>query len=317
MQKIYEQYPQLYHYTNEAGVFGILRSQSLWATNYQSLNDEREIKLFLEDVLPKILLPKVQNLFFKIMTESDWHAEYFFRNEQTLEELALSEFNRYLDILFRNFEDGIFVTSFTGLTEDQNINDHGLLSQWRSYGEDGGYSIVFDSDKLWRMCVKERRNNAIMSIGMGDVVYSDDETQIERELNEDILKIEKSILYFLNKISRGENYSPGKLAFNELVGAMCRYKHFGFKEEREVRIYSILTPPSISDNLSPKQIHQTSTGKKYIELYKDIEDKLPIVKIIVGPHKNKFERALLCYAIRQEKKRKDSQFHSPRRNRKS
>jgi hypothetical protein len=33
----------LYHYTNSAGLFGIIRSQSFWASHFEYLNDTKEI----------------------------------------------------------------------------------------------------------------------------------------------------------------------------------------------------------------------------------------------------------------------------------
>jgi hypothetical protein len=36
-------HPQLYHYTNEDGLRGIIKSNSFWATYYRNMNDANEI----------------------------------------------------------------------------------------------------------------------------------------------------------------------------------------------------------------------------------------------------------------------------------
>src|SRR5258708_2396783 len=48
--------PELHHYTTFAGLEGIVKSNSLWATHYSSLNDSSEIlfvKSFLAEELKK------------------------------------------------------------------------------------------------------------------------------------------------------------------------------------------------------------------------------------------------------------------------
>lgn len=52
---ISEEYPELFHYTNSAGLSGIIQSQTLWATHYAYLNDAEEVKHFLASRLPNVL----------------------------------------------------------------------------------------------------------------------------------------------------------------------------------------------------------------------------------------------------------------------
>jgi hypothetical protein len=42
--EVSEQYPTLFHYTTESGLYGILRSQQLWATHYAYMNDSEELR---------------------------------------------------------------------------------------------------------------------------------------------------------------------------------------------------------------------------------------------------------------------------------
>ena len=50
-----EAHPELFHYTSVSGLFGILDSQSIRATNSDFLNDSTEINLFFVTRLVKIL----------------------------------------------------------------------------------------------------------------------------------------------------------------------------------------------------------------------------------------------------------------------
>jgi hypothetical protein len=42
--------PDLFHYTDANGLLGILRSRSLWATHFQSLNDTSEMHYAIKPV---------------------------------------------------------------------------------------------------------------------------------------------------------------------------------------------------------------------------------------------------------------------------
>ena len=53
-------YPELFHYTTLGGLEGILKSQSLWATHYQDLNDSQEM-IYAKQVLKKHVVPYLIN----------------------------------------------------------------------------------------------------------------------------------------------------------------------------------------------------------------------------------------------------------------
>lgn len=56
LKKASEVHPELFHYTGWAGVEGILRTQSLWATHWRYLNDPTEPRT-ARDLLPKLIAP--------------------------------------------------------------------------------------------------------------------------------------------------------------------------------------------------------------------------------------------------------------------
>ncbi len=103
----------LWHYTNLAGLLGIIEHQELWATDLRYLNDSTEFKYGLERVLA-------------VLRQRD---------------------DRYGDVadLFEEIADAVetiiqaFVVCFS--------THHDNLSLWRGYGHQG-YALGFERDKL-------------------------------------------------------------------------------------------------------------------------------------------------------------------------
>ena len=110
----------LYHYTTARGLFGIIASSSLWATNFSYLNDATEVHYGMEVL--KTLLER----------EMDLHLTDGFGPV-----LAAT-----LEGIERVFSDSEFyLTCFCAKAD--------LLSQWRGYGSLGGrYCIALDSMEL-------------------------------------------------------------------------------------------------------------------------------------------------------------------------
>src|SRR5260370_25611704 len=112
---------ELFHYTTVDGLKGIIEENCIWATAASYLNDATEIEYgcaLLDGVF------------------QDWQDA----NEKKIEALGLqvlSELrNTFKDPLSKSaMTTGIYVTCFC---ERDN-----LLSQWRAYGQKGGYSVGF------------------------------------------------------------------------------------------------------------------------------------------------------------------------------
>lgn len=104
----------LYHYTTQAGLLGILESNSLWATKIHYLNDASEYQLALDlasDVLESLLKGEKG-------TKNRRKIRCLLDNLRTIERM------------------NVCVCSFSAQRD--------LLSQWRAYGgQTGGYSIGF------------------------------------------------------------------------------------------------------------------------------------------------------------------------------
>lgn len=103
----------LWHYTNSAGIIGILQSQKLWATSLDSLNDSMELDQGIE-------------IIHRVMSEID-KSMYYSTGEKN-----------YLRHLVENVSDARQESSLYVFCASLK-NDS--LSQWRAYGGSIGYSI--------------------------------------------------------------------------------------------------------------------------------------------------------------------------------
>ncbi len=111
----------LFHYTSAEGLKGIVENNELWASSAYFLNDSAEIT-YGYGVLREVLERWVQTCK---------HDEYSLT--LGLARDLLRGFGH--DLLNKNLVHPIYLACFC---EDGN-----LLSQWRAYGQSGGYSLAF------------------------------------------------------------------------------------------------------------------------------------------------------------------------------
>lgn len=132
-----------------------------------------------------------------------------------------------------------YITSFcTTKNKSKQVVEHGLLSQWRGYGRDGGYAIVFDTACFSQLLdeVGEKWGNGGY-LFCGDVVYStDSESKFLKEFEEDLRVISDFSLDCYRGVKKPRNL---EIIFSALMKCSCRYKHWGFKEENEVRVIAV------------------------------------------------------------------------------
>lgn len=108
---------ELYHYTTQTGIMGVLESDSLWATKIHYLNDSVEFKLALS-IAEGILQEKLES-----SGELSNKLRCLLSNLHTIRKI------------------NVCVVSLSTKRD--------LLSQWRAYGgKNGGFSIGFNSTTL-------------------------------------------------------------------------------------------------------------------------------------------------------------------------
>lgn len=302
MQKTSEVYKKLYHYSTWQGLKEILQTQSLWATNYKFLNDYSELVLF-RDKLVSLIYPVVLEGYKQLIAHKP-SLKGKIQEQGGLDHIVQHDAEVLIDSQYRALGNEIYILSFCGEPEKQSIADNGLLSQWRGYGAGGGAALIFDTEKLEEILAKEAMSYEYSAVLLADLIYSDDEQKLEEELSDNLKILADIAKLFFNheNVSKGKEIdsSEGYIPF---VSCISRYKHFGFSEENEVRVVAL--PTLIDDQIiklakadgttiKPEKVRRFRSTKEqrvpYIELFDSANIKLPIEKIIIGPHKNKEAR---------------------------
>jgi hypothetical protein len=284
------------HYTSASGLYGIITSRTIWASHTSFLNDSEEVEGFFSRVLPAIRRPELK----KYLAES----QNIDASVLTADPLEINQFNHWLREIVKRFKDAEFraqdhyVASFC-TTKNKWISRNGLLSQWRGYGVNGGYAIVFDSAKLHTMLTAEAKIYYEERLLLADVQY--DMARLskvkDRRVLEYIQNVKKGAYAFLTTGNIDTEVEEA-LESNSVLSVLC--KHRGFDEEKEVRI--IVSEPSAEVGPDPSN----ESGKPYrkirsylcngvavpcVHLFEDQSlDAMPIRCVIVGPHPEKLER---------------------------
>jgi hypothetical protein len=193
-------HPELHHYTSLSGLEGILRSRTLWATHFQHLNDRSEVT-HLEAELTKAvaaralpILNRLRESNRRILGESriaGGAAEYARRHAKTL----VGSFYRVA------FTGGTvepmavpLILSFCSHSRGQDYEqENGLLSQWRGYGEGGGYCIVFDTQALLDLMLREWGQFYWIGYGIDEVVYATPNISVSAEYATLVLEFIRAI----------------------------------------------------------------------------------------------------------------------------
>lgn len=287
MQKTSELYKNLYHYTNWDGLTGILQSNSLWATHFKFLNDNTELELFRKERLPKILYPLILECFSVFLNNNQEAKAKFEHDGYNINDVSRYEAQNLINSMYDSLQGQIYLSSFCGEAEDPYISENGLLSQWRAYGENGGFAIVFDTKLLEERLLTECAQFAYGAGSLSSVVYSHDDDSFKREFTECISKIQKFANFLLSKILN-ISIDDVEPPYSEFLNCITRYKHRAFEEENEVRIVLDFLADSLltKDGRKCKKVEYRGTGNSsvpYIKLFEGNGTVLPISKIIVGP----------------------------------
>jgi hypothetical protein len=228
------------HYTTIQGMMGILTSNCLWASNASFLNDRKELSHALD----------VAQAAIEKLTSSRAMRHWAPMLKRAVNDLNGGEIP------------DTYVTCFC-------VNDDNL-SQWRGYGgNQQGISITFDRLKLSRRLKSENAK-------LYKVIYAKITT---RDKLREALKGELADIADLKDVL-GEN-SPEE-QYNDIFGRLCsllpKFKHLGFKDEREWRFV-------VQKSIKVEDLCFRAGRNRivpYIELGK-AEQLLPIISIRVGP----------------------------------
>jgi hypothetical protein len=178
----------------------------------------------------------------------------------------------------------------------------GLLSQWRGYGADGGFAIVFDTAGLEALWPQENEPERGMAIFWGNVEYFTDPEIGDGKYEETRALSETVVASLAKHLQSGKSIDLVNM-FTPVVQLACLMKHWGFEEESEVR-FIIANPSKELFNAHPssfklKPIHsflRDGAPVPHMRLLEDVAKpaagRLPIRRIIVGPHPERDARQI-------------------------
>jgi hypothetical protein len=243
----------IYHFTDDAGMRGILEKGHLWCTDQFSLNDPSEFKYGM-GIARKILRSKI---------------------DQGPEE-ALDFYHEWSNSLARGMESiaRFFVCCFSETDED--------LSQWRAYADDAcGFALGFDAKILEKHFTSEPEATDYLSFPMS---YDDDKL---RDLLNQIMAETVPIIFGvyeakLDVETRTQYLRQLRvmLAMRCAQVALC-FKHPAFQHEKEyrlLRIYPIGTEvPDLRLRSRPYEL------VKYTEFDWKSTAANSLTKIVMGP----------------------------------
>ncbi len=310
----------VFHYTDASGAVGILDSQSLFASDCRYLNDSSE-GIIIDSLLQPIFLKEVGSVSKKLI-------EAGFIDQKYYQELGSGADKLQVDALFRSIATATnnvsprYILSFCRHDEGSEHFKHGLLSQWRGYADRGGVAFEFDEEKLAQILKDECEKFFYGPVDSRDVLYEDFQTLFNPE---DYAGLAGAMIreIFLGQKNFGF-LSKNRKVLLEIAGTknvdetISKYlstapflKHFGFHEEREVRISlaSVRARKLPKDAKAPAKPVEFRLRNNlivpFIRLFGE-GYKLPIKSMIIGPHphqllqKDAIERLLECKELDAE-----------------
>jgi Protein of unknown function (DUF2971) len=279
-----------FHYTNAAGLIGILSSESLYATDYRYLNDASEVGSIRAHIVP-IFESEVGQIMRALTAKGLLKEEYYKELGSRVDQLEAESLYRALVRAIDNVSP-FFVLSFCRHHDGTDEFENGLLSQWRAYADGGGFAIEFDEEKLDALAKQEKESFAYVGFKSDDVNYyahdevfnANDYKGVAGGMIRDIFV---SIGKDISDIAGQKSVDEAVLAFAHTAPFL---KHPGFCEEDEYRMVFVClraTKIDAENKLPPKPVkvrNKDGLLVPYIELFETLDAALPIKSIIVGPH---------------------------------
>ena len=271
----------LFHYTTAQGLFGIVSDGFVRATHHRFLNDKseinygfREFSRIASSVLDEQLADPnsriralAQSGFVYIDSAKAW--------ADIVKHFIVSAFGCYLFCLCSHIQKSSF--------------EHGLLSQWRGYGSDGGYAVRFKRDRLNEYLAQI---DAPLNVKLEPVIYGINPTS--RTISADLKASmsQKLLSWCENPLNHKETVNIGDFVDMGFVGEILDYvvftKNEHFCEENEWRLCAIRLGTAVLD--AEKYYVRGGTIVPYVEVRSKMCIKDCIDQVIVGPHADQDER---------------------------
>lgn len=274
----------LFHYTTATGLIGIFDSGEIWSTAYYCANDEQELSAGA-GVLARLFRERA----YQLSAAKDPRAILFARRGVDIMEYA-DGFEGHLIALTMNS----LVAYITCFYKPSGREDflHGLLSQWRGYGTDGGYALQFSRARLLQS-IKRTNSEHDTNYDLEDVYYTPENPlrdavlaqgdaflhEFDQHLSELAGPIDSSRMMFRNPI-----FELLKGPLVPLLDYLTCTKNGHFAEERECRL-SLVQPAAVDSALrTVRRYSRNGLVVSYTTTPKTSFDVLDCVDwIVVGP----------------------------------
>ena len=309
--RVSQEHPELFHYTSIRALEGILESNTLWATHVRYLNDSSETTL---------LWPMIEERFKEYMESA---AKPIIRNhpEKNSEVEALGGIKTIVNydahivvetmknlLIGTNENPGMavpFVVSFSTHT-DEYVKRNGMLSQWRGYGNYDNVMVEFNTAEIEKILEFEFQEFEYFSCSIEPAIYYTEDLNITDcfpRLFETMKEYVIRMLHLHDERYSGDDIQESINAMaRPLFPAIGRLKHKAFQEEHECRIIAGIPDEFHREKFEDysrreicmKGVHYRKelTGSiPYIRLFENLDDALPITRIVVGPSRNQLANA--------------------------
>jgi hypothetical protein len=282
----------LSHYTNRAGLEGIVRSKSLWATNFLDLADKRELLYGVAELLK----PALQSVLDEVSVEKKITSSA----ERLFEQIDKQLYTDIRGQVGKVASGHLYVTSFAS---HQNSNHHrrGIRSLWKQVGE-GGYCLQFALADIKAAIARETLIFNYGLIELETVSYALDKS--DAMFQPLLFQIAQRILCMIANARSDVGVEPQyerlwpEATFVERVLSYCaRHKDPYFEDERECRIYAVPADAAASRFLTgiarSKKVQVSPSGKRYIEIGQALKGGIEPRRIIVGPRADREMESVL------------------------
>jgi len=279
-----------FHYTDAAGLIGIVSSDSLYATDYRYLNDSTEGGLIRNYIMP-IFEAEDATISRELVKQGFLRSNYYEELGNRANQLEAESQYRSLVKGFDNVSP-FFVVSFCRHAANSYEYQHGLLSQWRAYADSAGFAIEFDETELDKQAALELKNFAYVGYRSDDVVYEAHDKKFIAEdykgvAGEMVRLVFESVGKDVSKVTGRKNANEVLLKYAQTAPFL---KHRSFREEAEYRMVFVCLRASKIPDGEERSIKEIKVRQKagllipYIELFGTENMSAAVKSIIVGPH---------------------------------
>jgi hypothetical protein len=282
--KSFERHPSVFHYTDGAGLFGILNEGKIWATHFNGLNDSSEIRIskgYFVEAFQDVGVRLESQKKYQIAPDGP---------DQAVETLYKTAFGP---------SDAIgqpFVVSFCGAPEDEYTFENGLLNMWQAYGPGGGFALQFDTKTVHDLASTFFKKSAAYA-SLGTVTYGPD-TEDWAGRWKQIQNVSELIFpaTIESQITGTDLVTPlGTKVWTDFVQICMHVKHRAFVVEKEVRL-GVLRLDVAEPGQLEMEIHfrpSASGPVAFVKLFEGKEVLQALRRVIVGPHPQSIKRAEL------------------------